>query len=209
MYWMNCERACVSLFWIGMVAGCSGVILQRIHFIDADFGKVDFSKIRWLWIIYSLVVSVVFLWHIKERGWLAWCVYGLLAVYFILCSVMDCVLKMVCDFFHYIGLAGGCLLLMINCPKQDSIYALLIFVGIQWILFRKMYGPADVAAFMVCAVYLAAEGKGLQAFLMHMAVSFTFLGVVQGLKKNISHTGNLKYPVALFPYIAAGFFVII
>lgn len=206
---MNCEHVYASLLWLcGVMAG-SGAILRLVHFIDADFGKVDFCRIRRLWIVCSVMTGVVFLRHVRSCGAMMWLSYGLLAIYLILSCVMDYVLKMVCDFFHYIGLLGGFLFLLGNCPHLSNVWSLLIFVGIQWGVFRKMYGPADVAAFMVCAVYLAAEGRGMQTYLMHMAVTFTFLGVVQGCKRNISRSGNLKHPVALFPYIAAGFFVII
>lgn len=206
---MSCGHVCASLLWLGGVTGSCGVILGLLHFIDADFGKMDLGKIRRLWITYSLVVGMFLFRHLANGGMVVWVAYGILAIYLILCSVMDWVLQMVCDFFHYIGLLGGLSLLLCNLPQPGNIYSLLLFVGTQWVLFRKMYGPADVAAFMVCAVYLTAEGKGMQSYLVHMLVTFVFLGVVQACKKNISRSGNLKRPVALLPYITASFFLII
>lgn len=206
---MNCEHVCADVVWIGMVAGGPGVLLRRLHFLDEDLSKVSIRQIYRLWLIYSLVTSVILLPHIKAGTGVVRVAYGLLAGYFILCSVMDTVLEMVFDFFHYIGLLGGCLLLVSSHPVPGTIMDLLLFVGIQWVWFRKMYGPADVAAFMVCAVYLAAEDRGMEGYLLHMAVTFLLLGVIQGCKGNVSNKGNLKRPVALLPYITIGFFIII
>ncbi len=206
---MNCGHVCADLIWVGMVAGSSGILLRRLHFIDEDLCKVNIRQIYGLWLVYSLVVSIVFLLHMSNSTGMVQIAYGLLAGYFILCSVMDAVLKLVCDVFHYIGLLGGCLLLVSSRPAADIIMELLLFIGLQWMIFRKMYGAADVAGFMVCAVYLAAEGRSMLGYLMHMAVTFLLLGVIQGVKGNISRKGNLKRPVPLFPYITVGFLVII
>lgn len=206
---MNYGHVCANVVWIGMVAGGSGILLCRLHYLDEDLCKVNIRQIYRLWLIYSLASSVVFLPHISAGTKVMRVAYGLLAGYFILCSVMDTVLELVCDFFHYIGLLGGCLLLVSSRPVPGIIVALFLFVGLQWILFRKMYGAADVAAFMICAVYLAAEGRSMEGYLIHMAVTFLLLGVVQVGKGNVSGKGNLKRPVALFPYITVGFFIII
>lgn len=206
---MNYGPVCVNIVWIGLVAGACMMLLRQLHFSDEDLGRVDVRRIDGLWLIYSLAVSVVFLPHISGGTGINRVAFGLLAGYLVLCSVVDTVLQLVFDFFHYIGLLGGCLLLASNNPAPDIIVALILFVGLQWILFRKMYGAADVAAFMVCAVYLAAEGRSMEDYLMHMAATFLLLGVVQLGKGNVSDRGNLKRPVALFPYITVGFFIII
>lgn len=206
---MNYGHACANVVWMGLVAGGCVVLLHRLHFADEDLGKVDVRKIYGLWLIYSLAVSMVFLPHINDCAGINRVSFGLLAGYFVLCSVVDTVLKLVFDFFHYIGLLGGCFLLVSNNPTPGIIAELILFAGLQWILFRKMYGAADVAAFMVCAVYLAAEGRSMESYLMHMAVTFFLLGVVQLGKGNVSDRGNLKHPVALFPYITVGFLIII
>lgn len=188
---------------------CSGGILCLVHWTDAEFGRTNPHRIRKLWVIYSLMAGPLPIRLVETDDVATWLAYGLLAVYLIISSVMDCVLKMVCNIFHYIGLLGGFLLLWRSPPSTEIFGALLLFVGIQCVIFCKMYGPADGAAFMVCAVYLAAEGGGMQSYLFHMAATFLLLGVVQGCKRNISRRGNLKHPVALFPYISAGFFIII
>lgn len=206
---MNYGHVCVSLLWIGSVMCCSGGILYSVYLTDTEFGRADFRRIRKLWVIYSLMVGILSIRIMEMDDAVAWLAYGLLAVYLIVSSVMDGILKMVCNFFHYIGLLGGSLLLWRSPPSPEIVGVLFLFVGIQCVVFCKMYGPADGAAFMVCAVYLAAEGGGMQSYLLHMAATFLLLGMVQGCKRNISRRGNLKHPVALFPYITAGFFIII
>lgn len=180
-----------------------------IHWTDVDLACVGMERIRKLWLLYSLAAGMAFLPRLSGKDTVVWWIYGILAVYLIVCSVMDTVLEMVCDFFHYIGLLGGWIFLIHSVPAPAQMGSLLLFVGIQWVIFRKMYGPADMVAFVICAMYLTAEGRTLQSYLMHMAVTFLLLGVVQGYKRNISSKGDLKCPVALLPYITVGFFVII
>lgn len=206
---MNYGHVYADIIWFGIVAGSSGLLLCQLHYWDEDLCKVNILQIYKLWLIYCLATGVVFVPHINAGTNMMRVAYGLLAVYLIVCSVMDTVLELVSDFLHYIGLLGGCLLLVSRQPIADVIVALILFTGIQWLLFRKMYGPADVAAFIVCAVYLAAEGRGMESYLVHMAITFLVLGIVQGIKGNVALKGNLKHPVALFPYITVGFFIII
>ncbi len=42
----------------------------------------------------------------------------------------------------------------------------------------------------------------MQTLLLHMALAFIQLGVVQAFKRNINQKGNLKVPVPFLPYIA-------
>lgn len=206
---MSCGHVYASVLWLGCVWGTCFVLLHLLHRADEDFAKGDIRSIRRLWLVYSLAAGVTFLPHVKGGSPMVWVAYGLLAVYLILSAVMDSVLEMVCDFFHYIGVVGGFWLLLYYRPEAGPLWELLMFVGIQWFVFRKMYGPADVAAFVLCAMYLVAEGRSLLGLLVHMAVTFLLLGVVQGLQRNIEPGGNLKRPVALFPYITLAFFLII
>ncbi len=78
-----------------------------------------------------------------------------------------------------------------------------VFFLLQLILFRRFYGGADGIAFGVCALYLAAGGRGLVWHLGLMALSFVLLALVQAARRNINRRGNLKAPVPLVPYIAA------
>ena len=209
MCWMNCEPVCASLLWFGTGLLFTGGCLGLLYFVDEDLGRSKPDRLRRVWAVAWAVVSLMLWRYGVGQGAVAGLAYGCLAVYLVLCSVMDYFLKMVCDFFHYIGLLGGGLLLLYSPPSLEAVWSLLCFVLIQKVLFMKMYGPADGVAFVICAMYLTARGNTLEDFLMHMASTFVLLGVVQGYKRNISANGNLKHPVALLPYITAGFFVII
>lgn len=206
---MNFEPVCASVLWIGIVFVSSGILLWLLYRADEDFVKVQAGKIRGYWIIFSLAAGLFWLLRSEQETAVAGILYGVLAVYLILCSVMDAALQQVCDCFQYLGVAGGVLYLMYNAPAPHGLGELLVYVGIQWMVFRKMYGPADVAAYVICGMYLIAEEKSLTECLIHMAVTFGILGVIQGIKRNISSKGNLKNPVALLPYITVAFFLII
>lgn len=206
---MNFEQGYVSMLWPVSVFGISGMLLYFVYKTDVDFGETDGRRVQRLWLVYGTVIGFVLGLHSCDCAWFIRMAYALLAIYFILCCVMDSVLKMVCDFFHGIGLLGGCIYLAYSQPRKEALEALILFVGIQWFVFRKMYGPADMAAYVVCSMYLAAEGGSLLDYLLHMLITFGGLGFVQLWKRNISAKGNLKNPVALLPYITGAFFLII
>ena len=129
--------------------------------------------------------------------------YGILAAYLVTASITDRQTKMVHDFLHLAGGLAGVALLIYRWPGQEVFREAVIFIGLQMLLFRKLYGTADCLVFSVCALYLAADGKDLMTYLLHMSAAFLLLAVVQAFCKNINRKGNLKEPVALVPYIAA------
>jgi len=149
----------------------------------------------------ALAASVL----IRRREYLALPVmlYGVLAAYLVTASITDRQTKMVHDFLHLAGGLAGVALLIYRWPGQEVFREAVIFIGLQMLLFRKLYGTADCLVFSVCALYLAAEGKDLMTYLLHMSATFLLLAVVQACRKNINRKGNLKEPVALVPYIAA------
>lgn len=210
---MNYVPGCVSLlfgilFWQSLVCLCAGGMLYFLCRIDDALAVCNKARLCRAWLFFGLLTGVGIGNCLRGNGMSEGLAYGCLAVYLILCSVMDTLLEMVCDFFHYIGVFGGGLLLVLENPSPQHMWALIFFVGVQGILFFRMYGPADVAVFVVCAMYLTAKGGGMLEYVMHMGITFLFLGVVQGLRGNINAKGNLKRPVALIPYITVGFFVI-
>ena len=79
----------------------------------------------------------------------------------------------------------------------------------QYFVFQRMYGRADVMGFVLCAFFLASTDRGIGAYVGHMSLTFGILALVQALRRNIAAGGNLKHPIALFPYILCGFFLII
>jgi GNAT superfamily N-acetyltransferase len=106
------------------------------------------------------------------------------------------------DFLLLAAAACGAGLLLWYRPGWGIAAELAVFLAAQALLFRRMYGMADVLAFGAFALCQAAAGKGLPAHLLHMGVAFLLLAAVQGCRKNIGRGGDLKEPVALVPYIA-------
>ena len=81
----------------------------------------------------------------------------------------------------------------------------LIFVGLQQGLFARFYGRADCHAFSVCGAFWLTKGEVFDRCVVHMAVSFILLAVMQLFRGNIAPKGRLKRPVAMVPYIVVGF----
>ena len=72
----------------------------------------------------------------------------------------------------------------------------------------RMYGKADGMGYCVCALYLIGDGWGLEGFLDQRRVGFLLLTLVQLVGGNITGNGQLKRPVALYPYILCGFMIL-
>lgn len=84
-----------------------------------------------------------------------------------------------------------------------------IYIVLQEFFFCKFYGRADCHAFVVCAMVECALGMGALEYLIHMLIAFGCLAIVQMLRHNINHCGNLKQPVAFLPYITFSFWVLL
>ncbi len=128
--------------------------------------------------------------------------YGVFAAYLITVATIDYQTQLVHDFLHIIGVIAGIILLVIQQPEWFVIKGLLLFVGLQLLIFKRIYGTADCFTFIVCAIFIACSNHGLLTYLWHMGATIILLGVIQGFQKNINKRGNLKVPVALVPYIA-------
>lgn len=124
--------------------------------------------------------------------------------------VMDCIN---CEVYNVTWWFGGTAALLLflagGRERKEMLAGLAVFAGLQLIVFARMYGKADCYAFCVCAVAEAAAGIGLFGYLMHMLLSFAFLAVVQGARRNIGKDGNLKTPVAFLPYITLAFLILL
>lgn len=82
-----------------------------------------------------------------------------------------------------------------------------VFVALQQFLFAQMYGRADCHAFCCCGAMWIVEGGGFALCVLHMAISFILLTVVQLGRRNITKKGRLKRAVPMLPYITAGFWI--
>jgi len=139
------------------------------------------------------------------RAWM----YGVLAAYLVTASITDIQTQAVHDFLHLAGCVGGGILLVWNRPGWALLGEAAFFIAIQMLLFRRMYGIADCLAFSVCTLYMAASGKGMMAYVLHMGATFLLLAAVQAGRGNINWRGNLKEPVAMIPYIAGTVWIFI
>lgn len=103
---------------------------------------------------------------------------------------------------------GILLLLQTDSFRPGSMMTLGSFILLQEVWFAGMYGRADCHAFVACALLEVALGAGMLELLLHMAVTFGLLALVQGLRGNIAKNGTLIVPQPLLPYIAIGLCVI-
>ena len=79
----------------------------------------------------------------------------------------------------------------------------MIFVGLQAVIFRRLYGGSDCIAYCLCALYLAGTGGGLLEDLLFMLLTVGIEAVVQIVHHNLDFRhGRLIRPVALIPYMA-------
>lgn len=85
----------------------------------------------------------------------------------------------------------------------------ILFILIQELIFRKLYGASDVHAFEAFAWMLCSKGYGIRYDLYHMYLSFLLLTIIQLLRKNMNSKGNLYKPVAFIPYISMGYYILI
>ncbi|MGN0401883.1 MAG: hypothetical protein ACI4HQ_06430 [Acetatifactor sp.] len=137
--------------------------------------------------------------------------WGIIGGCFTFACVMDYRTRTVYNFVWWISGAAALVLLFQRRPGPDpeQWIELAVFLGLQLFLFSTMYGRADCYAFCVCGIAEAAAGMGLKGYLIHMLLSFFLLALVQGMRRNIAETGNLKYPVPFLPYITLAFWTLL
>lgn len=131
-----------------------------------------------------------------------WAGYLILAVYLTVCVITDRQTCKIYDFLQLPASVAGAILCLIRPLSSGGGWGLVLFALLQYFLFGRLYGQGDVMAFQICSLYLVGEGGDFQTLLLHMALSFAMLGVVQLFRKNIDRKGNLKVPVPFLPYIA-------
>ncbi len=156
--------------------------------------------------------------------WMLWWRFGreemLLRV--LLAMVMGCLLfacvtdRALCQVYNVTWWAASLAaapLFWQSCRKGpgggERVLELALFLGLQLLVFARMYGRADCYAFCICALAQAGLGMGLLEFLCQMAAAFGMLALVQGARGNLGGDGNLKQPVPFLPYITASFYLML
>lgn len=206
---MKFGHVCAERWWLPAGMLVAAAVLRILYIKDPDFSRCKGREIIKEYAFLCVVGGICLPWEISREFLCIQVCYAGMFVYLIVAATMDSQLQMVSDFLHGIGLLSAGVAAFFSQTKPEIRCSFLMFCLIQCFVFRHMYGSADVVMFMVCSLFFAAEGRSMETYLLHMGLTFSILGVVQLFRGNISRRGNLKEPVALVPYVAVSFFVII
>lgn len=126
-------------------------------------------------------------------------------------TVMDLWEQMVYRFVWWAAGAAALVILIARLCAAGRVGGaageLILYIFLQQTVFVRFYGRADCHAFSVCAVAMAAYGLRLVDYLIHMALAFGILAVIQLACGNVTQSGRLKQPVPLVPYITVAFWL--
>ncbi len=203
----------MQIFSVFMIAGliliCVYVLLQGMMNVDKDHG-MEFNAGVWCILVMESTAAAG-TWQMTtggENGGLR-CVWLLLHIYFVSCSMTDIMTCQVYDLFQYLGIASAGYLLLRSEASVWTGMSICLFAVLQYLIFMKFYGAADGMAFLVAALAEAALGYDMQMYLLHMIFAYLLLSLTQIVKGNIGTGGRLKVPVPFLPYITVGFWGIL
>jgi hypothetical protein len=132
---------------------------------------------------------------------------GVFAGCLLAAGIMDWWERMVYRYVWWIGGAAAAGMFLVFHPSMKALLPFGIFVALQYGIFGRFYGRADCHAFCVCALMMTVLRFRFQDYVMHMAIVFAGLTMLQLFRGNVCRNGRLKEPVALVPYIAVGFWL--
>lgn len=193
-------RLFVTMFGLQLMS--TTAVLKMISRLDAEHGlKAD--REAGCILLTGCVAGAGYIACAHGREYpVIWTIYLTLAVYLTVCVITD---RQTCKVYDCLQLpaavSGAALCLLRPVPVLGGA-ALICFALLQYFLFMRLYGKGDGMAFQICSLYIIGAGGDLEALLLHMAVAFALLGIVQLLRGNINRKGNLKMPVPFLPYIA-------
>lgn len=190
------------------IYGATAGLLRLFYGIDEELRNYGWRSVRRNWFFYSTLVCIPLLLKMDVMHPALWFSIWLLGVYLAVASTTDALIYQVYDILQYMGVVGGGIWLWYQKPTGSQGMSLLLFVAIQYLLFMRMYGKADGMGYCICALYLTGKGCGLDGYFYQMLAGFLILTVVQLIRGNISSKGQLRRPVALFPYITIGFMLL-
>ena len=206
---MNYVPVLGSLIWFMGLFGVSALLLYGVLLMDEDWKCCDREWLWMVWLVACLAGCLGFWGVLKYAEPVFNACLFLLAVYLVVCTVMDSMLCKVNDFMQYVGVIGGSVCIWYQTPEPGIGISLIFFAGMQYFLFLKMYGGADGMGFLICALYLAGMGRGIEDYLFHMLLCYFTLAIVQGLQGNITRKGKLVNPVPMLPYLSFSFLILI
>ena len=199
----------VVLFIAGLSCICVYMLLRGMMCVDKGHG-IEFSRKVW-WILIMESTAAAGIWQMTTESMEGSfrCAWLLLEIYFVSCSLTDIMTYQVYDLFQYLGVAvAGYLLLHGEISVWIGV-SIILFAGLQYLVFRKLYGEADAMSFLVAALAEGALGYDMQMYLLHMIFAYLLLSLTQIVKGNIGTGGKLKVPVPFLPYITVGFWGIL
>lgn len=121
----------------------------------------------------------------------------------LLAAWIDHYVQSIPDMIYVPGFAAGIAWIILQHPSAEIIGNLIIFVGLQAVIYRRLYGESDCIAYSLCALYLAGTGGDLLDDLLFMLLTVGIEAVVQISHHNLDFRhGRLIRPVALIPYMA-------
>ena len=120
----------------------------------------------------------------------------------LLAACIDYYVQNIPDVIYVPGYVSGVAWLILQHPPAEVISSLIIFAGLQALMFSRLYGGSDCIAYSMCALYLAGTGGILLDYLLFMLLTVGIEAVVQIKHHNLDFRhGRLKKPVALIPYM--------
>lgn len=199
----------IVFFVAGLICVCVYMLLQGMMRVDKDHG-MEFRRNIW-WILIMGSTAAAGIWQMTTEGMEGpfRCAWLLLQIYFVSCSLTDIMTCQVYDLFQYLGIAAAGYLLLHGEISAWIGVSIILFAGLQYLVFRKLYGEADTMSFLVAALAEGALGYDMQMYLLHMIFAYLLLSLTQIVKGNIGTGGKLKVPVPFLPYITVGFWGIV
>lgn len=199
----------IVLFIAGSICICVYMLLRGMMCVDKEHGMRFSRRVWWILIMGSIVAAGI--WQMTTEGMEGSfrCAWLVLQIYFVSCSLTDIMTCQVYDLFQYLGVAAAGYLLLRGETSDWIGVSIILFVGLQYLVFRKLYGEADTMSFLVAAMAEGALGYDMQMYLLHMIFAYLLLSLTQIVKGNIGTAGKLKVPVPFLPYITVGFWGIV
>lgn len=194
----------VMILWILVAYGCYRIGWE-LQMLDPDptlQTAVEQRGYRWQH-CGSLLYLVVF-WMLQGQPpdpEMLLQAFGISAL--LLAAWIDHYVQSIPDMIYVPGFVSGTAWLILQQPPAEVTNSLLIFVGLQAVIFRRLYGGSDCIAYCLCALYLAGTGGGLLEDLLFMLLTVGIEALVQIVHHNLDFRhGRLIRPVALIPYMA-------
>jgi len=183
--------------------------LRIFMFLDRENGLLFESRDMLILGLGSVMAAIVWGYTTADMKPEMCAVWLMIHILFLSCSVTDYQTYQVYDVFQYVGIGlTGYLVFSVTTYLWQGV-SLVLFALLQKFVFMRLYGKADGMIFLTAAMAETSLGGDISVYLFHMIISYLLVSAVQGIKGNIRKNGRLAQPVAFFPYITFGFWIIL